>query len=179
MRYQTALRSDWLAFYRAGSRRQRPYTRPMMRILLLAASLLVLPLAMLLFAQWPLRDLVQAYSRQANDFAQILFALYMAIAVTAASRDGMHLAAGHPPDEHTASPRRWRAWALLVCTAPWALFMLWTSAPQVWQSLRQLEHFGETLNPGFFIIKLALWLMVVLILADAAFAPMRKPPVAA
>ncbi|HXE48117.1 MAG TPA: hypothetical protein VN663_07070, partial [Ramlibacter sp.] len=85
----------------------------MMRILLLVASLLVLPLAALLFAQWPLRDLVQAYSRQANDAAQILFALYMAVAVTAASHDGTHLTAGHPPDEHAGPPRRWRAWALL------------------------------------------------------------------
>ena len=145
----------------------------MMRALFLAASLLVLPLAGLLFAQWPLRDLVQAYSRQANDLAQVLFALYMAVAVTAASRDGMHLAAGDAPDKH-APPRRWRAWALLVCVAPWALFMLWSSAPQVWQSLRQLERFGETLNPGFFLIKLALWLMVVLILVDAAIAPARQ-----
>ncbi len=32
-------------------------------ILLTLASLLVLPLALLLFAQWPLRDWLQAYSR--------------------------------------------------------------------------------------------------------------------
>jgi len=34
-----------------------------------AAAWLVLPLALLLFAQWPLRDLVGAWSRQANDIA--------------------------------------------------------------------------------------------------------------
>lgn len=139
----------------------------MFRILVPAASLLVLPLAVLLFAQWPLRDLVQAYSVQANDFAQILFALYMAVAVTAASRDGAHLAAGHAPDEHTPPPRRWRAWALAACTLPWALFMLWTSAATVWRSLLQLERFGETMTAGYFLIKLALWLMVALILVDA------------
>jgi TRAP-type C4-dicarboxylate transport system permease small subunit len=146
----------------------------MMRTLLLATSLLVLPLALLLFAQWPLRDLVQAYSRQANDLAQILFALYMAVAVTAASREGTHLAAGHAPDEHSPPPGRWRAWALLACTAPWALFMLWTSAPSVWQSLRQLERFAETFNEGFFIIKIALWILLALIVAQAIADAARR-----
>ena len=146
----------------------------MMRLLFLVTSVLALPLAALLFAQWPLRDLVAAYSSQANDFAQILFALYMAVAVTAATRDGTHLAAGHALDEHTKPPARWRTWALLACTAPWALFMLWSSAPSVWQSLRHLERFGETLNPGFFVIRLALWLMVVLILIDAVLTALPR-----
>jgi hypothetical protein len=44
-----------------------------MRILSFLASLLVIPLALLLFIQWPLREWVQAYSRQANDMGQILF----------------------------------------------------------------------------------------------------------
>ena len=35
-----------------------------------AASLLVLPVSLLLFLQWPLRDLVHAGSREANDLAQ-------------------------------------------------------------------------------------------------------------
>jgi TRAP-type C4-dicarboxylate transport system permease small subunit len=139
----------------------------MMRVLVLCAGVLVLPLAALLFAQWPLRDLVQAYSRQTNDLAQIIFALYMAVAVTAASRDGAHLAAGHVIHDREGHARRWRAWAVLACVAPWAMFMLWSAGPQLWQSLLQLERFGETLSPGFFLIKLALGLMVVLILADA------------
>ena len=42
-------------------------------------------LALLLFAQWPLRDWVQAYSREANDLAQIGFAFYVSLAVTAAT----------------------------------------------------------------------------------------------
>jgi TRAP-type C4-dicarboxylate transport system permease small subunit len=146
----------------------------MTRLLLVAASLLVLPLALLLFAQWPLRELVQAYSSLANDGAQILFALYMAAAVTAASREGMHLSAGHAPDEHARPAGRWRAWALLACTAPWALFVLWASAPSVWQSIRQLERFGETFNAGYFIVKLALWVLVVLILIDAIQSAVRR-----
>jgi TRAP-type C4-dicarboxylate transport system permease small subunit len=148
----------------------------MTRLLFLAASLLVLPLALLLFAQWPLRDLVQAHSTQANDLAQILFSLYMAVAVTAASREGMHLSAGHAPDEHSPPPGRWRAWALLACTAPWALFLLWSSAPSVWQSVGQLERFGETFNEGYFVIKLALWLMAVLILGEAIWSAVKRRP---
>jgi len=137
----------------------------MIRVLLLAASALVFPLTLLLFAQWPLRDAVQAGSRQANDLAQVIFAIYMAVAVTAASIDGMHLAARHAPDEHER-PVRWRAWAVFACTAPWAAFVLWTAAPNVWQSVMQLERFGETLNPGYFLIRVALWLLAALVLAQ-------------
>ena len=146
----------------------------MMRILVLAASLLVLPLAALLCAQWPLRDWVQAYSRQANDLAQIVFAIYMAVAVTAASRDGVHLAAGHVLHEREANPPRWRAWAVLACVAPWAVFMLWSAGPQMWQSLVQSERFGETLSPGFFLTKLSLGLMVVLVFIDAWARALRR-----
>ena len=144
----------------------------MTRLFFLAASLLVLPLAALLFAQWPLRDLVQAWSRQANDLAQILFALYMAAAVTAASRAGAHLAAGR---SEAARKAAWRPWALAACTAPWAVFMLWSAAAPVWASMRQLERFGETLTPGFFLIKMALWLLVALVLADAVTGLRRSP----
>ncbi|HET7096223.1 MAG TPA: hypothetical protein VFJ68_02460 [Casimicrobiaceae bacterium] len=49
-------------------------------------------LALLLFLQWPLRELVQAYSREANDFAQCLFALYVSVAILCATRHGAHLA---------------------------------------------------------------------------------------
>src|SRR5438045_9356906 len=61
-------------------------------LVLRAAMWLALPLALLLFAQWPLRDLVQAYSREANDLGQLLFGVYVAVAITAATRDGTHLA---------------------------------------------------------------------------------------
>jgi hypothetical protein len=135
------------------------------KTLLHLTSWLVLPLALLLFAQWPLRELVQAYSRQANDLGQVLFACYMAVAVTAASRAGVHLAAPHRMP--AAGSGAWRRWALLLCIAPWAVFLLLNSSPWVWASTLQLERFSETLNPGFFVIKLAGWLMVVLALIDA------------
>jgi hypothetical protein len=143
-----------------------------MRRFLLAASALVFPLTLLLFAQWPLRDLVQAGSRQANDLAQVIFAVYMAVAVTAASIDGMHLAARHAPDEHER-PTRWRTWAVFACAAPWALFVLWSAAPGVWQSVRQLERFGETLNQGYFLIRVSLWLLAALVLVHGVASVIR------
>jgi hypothetical protein len=146
----------------------------MPRLLFLAAGALVLPLTLLLFAQWPLRDVVQAGSRTANDAAQIVFAIYMAIAVTAASASGMHLAAHHRPDEHHKEPRGWRTWAVFLCTAPWAVFVMWTSAASVWQSVTQLERFGETLTPGYFLIRIALWLLAALVLVQGVASVMRK-----
>lgn len=128
-------------------------------------GLLVLPLAALLLAQWPLRELVQAYSRQANDAAQVLFALYVAVAVTAASRNHAHLASLHTHPGGAARPP-WHAWALLACVAPWALFMLWAGWPLVLASVTSFERFGETLTPGYFLIKLAMALMLLLVLAE-------------
>src|SRR5205085_12072379 len=114
---------------------------------------------------------VQAGSRQANDLAQVIFALYMAVAVTAASVHGAHLSA-HTHDG--SAPRPWRRRAVFACTAPWAVFVLWTSAPSVWQSLAQLERFGETLSPGYFLIRVALWLLAALVLVHG-IASLRKP----
>jgi hypothetical protein len=147
----------------------------MARKLFLVAGALVLPLTLLLFAQWPLRDLVQAGSRTANDAAQVIFAIYMAVAVTAASVAGMHLAAHHAPDEHHVEPRGWRSWAVFACTAPWAVYVLWTSAGSVWQSIMQLERFGETLTPGYFMIRIALWSLAALVLVQGIASLRRKP----
>ena len=138
-------------------------------------GVLVLPLAILLFVQWPLRDVVQAYSRQTNDVAQVLFALYVAVAITAASHANAHLAAGHQTASLSDRPSVWRRYALLLCIAPWALLILWTSSAQVWESISRLERFSETGNPGFFIIKFAGWLMALLALGYCAFSAARKP----
>ena len=138
-----------------------------MRKLVTAASLLVLPLALLLFAQWPLRDWVQAHSRTANDVAQMVFALYAAVAITAASRSKTHLALVKHDVSATKQIADWRIWALLVCVAPWASFLLWTATPQMWESIKALEIFSEGLTPGYFVLRIALVLLALLVLADA------------
>src|SRR5438270_287550 len=77
---------------------------------------LALPLSLLLFLQWPLRDVVQAYSREANDLAQILFAIYVSVAVTAATRNGAHLAADAFAQRYAPRTRR-RLARIAACAA--------------------------------------------------------------
>lgn len=142
----------------------------LMPYLLLVTSVLVVPLALLLFAQWPLREWVQAWSRQANDAAQILFAVYVAVAITAASRANTHLAAVKTAHSQARHATVWRAGLVLACVGPWAIFMLWAAAPYIFSSLAGLEKFAETLTPGYFVIKLALGLLLILVLIDAIAA---------
>jgi len=44
-------------------------------------------------------------------------------------------------------------------------------APAVWNSIASTERFSETLDPGYVLIKTALWLMVLLALADRSGTP--------
>jgi TRAP-type mannitol/chloroaromatic compound transport system permease small subunit len=136
--------------------------------LTLAGSLLVLPLSLLLFALGPLRDLVGAGSRPANDLAQWIFALYVALALRHTSRVRGHVAADtlaiHYPRAVREAIRRW---GQALCVLPWALFVLASGTPMVWQSLRGLEAFPDTLNPLYFVIKLSAWLMALLMAMQA------------
>jgi TRAP-type mannitol/chloroaromatic compound transport system permease small subunit len=123
---------------------------------------LVLPLALLLFLQWPLRDAIGAWSRQANDIAQWLFALYVALAVREATRRRVHMAAGLLP---TGPVPRWRRLvgrcgeALLVL--PWAIFVLVAGAAPTWRSLVGFEAFPDTANPLYFVIRCSAWLLAL------------------
>lgn len=128
-----------------------------------AAGTLVLALALLLFLQWPLREALDAYSREANDLAQIIFAWYVAVGITAASALRLHLTAKRSGTQG-ARAARWRCLATALCVCPWAVFMLWSCLPTVWQSVGVQEHFAETLNPGYFAIRLALLVMLVLMI---------------
>ena len=143
--------------------------RPL-QCLFLLASMLVLPLALLLFGQWPLREWVQAGSLRANDAAQILFAFYVAVGITAASRANTHLAAPSSRRADTPRAKVWRASLLLLCLGPWLLFMLWSAAPLIADSVIRLDRFGETLTPGYFLIKVALGVLLLLVLIDAVQA---------
>src|SRR5947208_16331189 len=93
--------------------------------LVAAAKWLALPLVALLFLQWPLRDLFRSYSREANDLGQIMFALFVAVSITAATRAGTHLAADLLARKYSARARRRLARAgAAVGFLPWALFVL-------------------------------------------------------
>ena len=138
---------------------------------------LILPVVLLLFLQWPLRDLVRSHSREANDLGQWIFALYVAASVTAATRARTHLAADMLARRYRPALRAW----LVRCGAglglvPWALLVLIAGKNLVWSSLVSLEAFPDTYNPGYFIIKLALWVLAGLVLAQAVLDIARPRP---
>jgi TRAP-type mannitol/chloroaromatic compound transport system permease small subunit len=141
------------------------------------AQWLALPLIVLLFLQWPLRDIVRGYSREANDLGQIIFALFVAVSVTAATRAGTHLAADTLAQRYsTRTRRRLKRIGAALGLLPWALFVLLASKGIVVSSVLGLESFQDTNNFGYFIIKAALWLMAVVIISQATVDIFRPKP---
>jgi TRAP-type mannitol/chloroaromatic compound transport system permease small subunit len=135
---------------------------------------LALPLVLLLFLQWPLRDIFRAYSREANDLGQIIFAVFVAVSVTAATRAGTHLAADTLAQRYSPRTRQnLRRIGAALGMVPWALFILIAGKSIVVSSVALLEAFPDTFNPGYYLIKLALWLMAILILAQSALDILR------
>jgi TRAP-type mannitol/chloroaromatic compound transport system permease small subunit len=133
-----------------------------------SAKWLALPLIALLFLQWPLRDLFRGYSREANDLGQVVFALFVAVSITAATRAGTHLAADLLARRYQArTRRRLRQIGAAVGLLPWALFILIAGKPTVVPSIQHLESFSDSGNPGYFLIKLALWVMAAAILGQS------------
>ena len=133
-----------------------------------ATQWLALPLVVLLFLQWPLRDVVRIFSREANDLGQVIFAFFVAVSVTAATRARTHLAADLLAQRY---PLRIRRRLNLLGSAlgllPWAVFVLVASKSTVISSLHDREAFQDSGNPGYFLIKLALWVMAILILCQS------------
>jgi len=143
-----------------------------------ASKWLALPLVVLLFLQWPLRELFHGFSREANDLGQVAFALFVAVSVTAATRAGIHLAADllarrYPPRVR----RRLNQIGNAVGFLPWALFVLIAGKATVFSSVHDLESFQDSGNPGYFLVKLALWLMAILVVCQSLVEIFR--PVAA
>ncbi len=133
-----------------------------------ACAFLVIPLALLLCAQWPLRDWLHAYSREANDWAQLLFGVYVSVAIIRATRDGTHLTPDVLARRYSPALRaRLAWWANLLVLLPWSLYVLVTAWPIAWQSLTQLEAFPETYNGGYFVLKLGVLLLALLVLVQA------------
>jgi TRAP-type mannitol/chloroaromatic compound transport system permease small subunit len=141
------------------------------------AQWLALPLILLLFMQWPLRDLIHVYSREANDLGQIIFALFVAVSVTAATRAGTHLAADTLAQRYSARTRhRLKQVGAALGLLPWALFVLFASKGIVLSSVFGLESFQDTNNFGYFIIKAALWLMAIVVIAQSLVDVFRPLP---
>lgn len=140
-----------------------------------AVQWLALPLALLLFLQWPLRDLVHRYSTLANDIAQICFAIYVAASVAAATRAGTHLAADAIAQRYTPRARARLRKIIAIALVPWALFVSIASRQLVLESVALREDFSQTFNPGYFVIKLALWLMALTVIVQSLIELARPP----
>ena len=143
------------------------------------AKWLALPVVVLLFLQWPLRTLVGLYSREANDLGQWLFALYVAASITAATRAKTHLAADTISRHYSdATRQRLSRAAALFGLIPWSMIVLVTSWNIVRDSTLLLERFPDTGNPAYFIIKVALLVLALLVLIEGLieiFRPARVP----
>ncbi len=145
--------------------------------MLAAAKWLALPVVVLLFLQWPLRSIVGLYSREANDLGQWLFALYVAASITAATRAKTHLAADTISRNYSDTARQWLARAGALCgLIPWSIIVLVTGWAIVRNSTLLVERFPDTGNPGYFIIKLALLLMALLVLIEGVIEPFKRVP---
>jgi hypothetical protein len=146
--------------------------------LLTPTSLLVLALASLLFAQWPLREWFHVYTRQANDLGQLIFAVYIAVAVYAASRTHTHISPQTKQVPPIQSQARWEMYLQWVCVVPWTAWMAWSWWAEMLHSAVGLERFADSNLPGYFVLKIALFLMVLLLALDysrQAWRALRSP----
>ena len=142
--------------------------------ILKALKWIVLAVIALLFLQWPLRDLVQGWSREANDLGQWLFALYVAASITQAGRTGAHLQSqGLGLQLSPSAKLLLHRSGLVLGLIPWAAFILWSGMPMLLQSVAQAERFPDTSNPFYFMIRLALCLMALLVLMQSVIDLMR------
>ncbi len=129
---------------------------------------LALGVTVLLFAQWPLRDLIGAGSTLANDLAQGMFALYVAVSVHHAGRRREHLVARPDIDANPdGNGPLWRRVGAPLGVFIWANLLLATGTAPAWRSAVSFEHFPDTGNPGYFVVKLALVLLGLLLLVQA------------
>ena len=136
--------------------------------LLAGVKWLALPVAALLCLQWPLREVIQAGSREANDLGQWLFAIFVAVSVIAATRANAHLASDTMAQRYTETTRvRFAMCGIAAALVPWVLFVLWSGAKPILASVAGLERFPDTGHFGYFILKLALILLMALVLLQA------------
>lgn len=139
--------------------------------MLRAGAWLVIPLCAMLFLQWPMREwLPGAWARRANDMGQILFAVYSVLSIAAATLQGCHVAA-----RGRWKSVRARAQACVALLLPWAVFMVAVGLPGVWWSVHGLEQFPDTLNPGYFLIRVAMLLLPMLAVATAVRRASARP----
>jgi TRAP-type C4-dicarboxylate transport system permease small subunit len=143
---------------------------------------LAIPICLLLFLQWPLREYFRAYSREANDLGQWLFALFIAASVTAATRARTHLATDAVARRYPPRVRRWLSrLGGLVALAPWAVFIIVSASPLILASVAMTRGvLGTDVPPSSFARALAPYLaaqalVLGLTLAFPRLVHLREP----
>uniref|UniRef100_A0A9E8A9W3 TRAP transporter small permease protein n=1 Tax=Bosea sp. NBC_00436 TaxID=2969620 RepID=A0A9E8A9W3_9HYPH len=122
-----------------------------------------------------MRDLVKGWSREANDLGQCVFALYVVVSLTAATRSSAHLASDALAHRHGQQLRRALEAGLIVLgLLPWSLFLLITGWPAVLASLRVLETFPDTGNPGYFLIRVSGFILAALVFGSGVLGLLRR-----
>lgn len=101
---------------------------------------------------------MRAYSREANDLGQWIFALFVAMAFTAATRAQTHLAADGVARSYSTRTRAVIArLGAPLGLVPWALLVLVAGKNIVISSLLVPEAFPDTCDPGCLSMKSTLW----------------------
>jgi TRAP-type mannitol/chloroaromatic compound transport system permease small subunit len=91
----------------------------------------------------------------------------VAAAVTAATRAHTHLATDVIAHRYSLRQRRILSkLGALIGVLPWALFVFIAGKNIVIASIQGREAFPDTANPGYFLVKLALWLLAGLMFAQ-------------
>jgi TRAP-type mannitol/chloroaromatic compound transport system permease small subunit len=118
----------------------------------------------LLFLQIPLRELVGAGHNTANDIGQLIHATLFMVGAAYAMRHDGHV---RVDIFHQRMSAKARAAVDLVGTLlfllPWLTLLGWYSIPIVLNSVEELEQFAETYTPGYYLMKLLLFVFVALV----------------
>jgi len=125
---------------------------------LVALGMPIFLLVVFLWVQWPVRVFATGNPRLINDMGQIAFAYFWVMAFGIACLTQSHLQISN--NAATTNATR-RAWSSFVLSSPWAIFLFFSAWPLLINSWHENEKFPDSYSPGFYMIKLALVLLVL------------------
>jgi TRAP-type mannitol/chloroaromatic compound transport system permease small subunit len=129
-------------------------------------------LVVLLWSQWPLRVLLLGNARLINDMGQIVFSCFWCVAFAMACVEQSHLQISLKTNKSIEQKFISRLLGFFI-VFPWALFLTYSSWPLLINSWHEREKFPDSFSPGFYFIKLALFLFPVAWLIASSYS-LRK-----
>ena len=119
-------------------------------------------------SEWPIRSILPNSATALTNIAA---------SITAATRAKTHLAADTVSRHYSDATRQYLARAgALFGLIPWSIAVLVTSFDIVVNSTLLLERFPDTFDPFYFVIKMALWLLAILMLIEGVIELFRPLP---